>query len=338
MPRRETNRGGAADCKEERERSGNLTLGGPSIHEWEEKTVLEPKKTSFMDLLKQGEMVFAPCVWDCYSAKAAELSGFKAVLLAGTPAAAALTGTPDLGIMTADELIYLTERVATFSPLPILVDFDEGYGDSPINTYRNVYRLVKAGCQGFTLDDGMGVRGCTRMSRVQPGEHPYELVSREQFAAKIRAALKAIEGTNAVLIARTEVRINEGFDEAIYRMKMAEDLGAHMTMINNVRGIEEARYVAETCKGWKMYPDIVSHDGQTDADLDELLKLNFNLVTMHFFEKASIAAMIKHGKENFKNGNTVYSDTFDMGITPEERAAISGMNGQMWLDFEKSFY
>ena len=35
--------------------------------------MLEEKKTRFMDLLKQGEMVFAPCVWDCYSAKAAAL-------------------------------------------------------------------------------------------------------------------------------------------------------------------------------------------------------------------------------------------------------------------------
>ncbi|MBQ9299611.1 MAG: isocitrate lyase/PEP mutase family protein [Clostridia bacterium] len=300
--------------------------------------MLETKKTSFMDLLKQGQMVFAPCIWDCYSAKAAEMSGFKAALLAGTPAAASLTGTPDLGLMTADELIYLTERVASFSSIPILVDFDEGYGDSPLNTYRNVTRLVNAGAQGFTLDDGMGIRGCTRMSRAKNGEHPYELVSREHFAAKIRAALEAIKGTDCVLIARTEVRINEGFEEAIYRMKMAEDLGAHMTMINNVRGIEEARHVAETCKGWKMYPDIVSHNGKTDADLDELLKLNFNFVTMHFFEKASIAAMIRHGRENFKNSNTVYSDTFDTGLTPEERAEISGMNGQKWLDWEKSFY
>ncbi len=300
--------------------------------------MLETKKTSFMDLLKQGQMVFAPCVWDCYSAKAAEMSGFKAALLAGTPAAASLTGTPDLGLMTGDELIYLTERVASFSSIPILVDFDEGYGDSPLNTYRNITRLVNAGAQGFTLDDGMGIRGCTRMSRAKNGQHPYELVSREHFAAKIRAALEAIKGTDCVLIARTEVRINEGFEEAIYRMKMAEDLGAHMTMINNVRGIEEARHVAEVCKGWKMYPDIVSHNGKTDADLDELLKLNFNFVTMHFFEKAAISAMIKHGRENCKNCNTVYSDTFDTGLTPEERAEISGMNGDKWLEWEKSFY
>lgn len=300
--------------------------------------MLEEKKTRFMDLLRQGEMVFAPCIWDCYSAKAAEMSGFKAALLAGTPAAASLTGTPDLGIMTGDELIYLTERVASFSSIPILVDFDEGYGDSPLNTYRNVTRLVNAGAQGFTLDDGMGIRGCTRMGCVKPGEHPYDLVSREHFKAKLKAALEAIRGTDCVLIARTEVRINDGFEEAIYRMKMAEDLGAHMTMINNVRGIEEARHVAETCKGWKMYPDIVSHNGKTDAELDELLKLNFNLVTMHFFERAALGAMLRHGRENFKNGNTVYSDTCDMGLTPEERQIIGGMNGRKWLEWEKHFY
>ena len=267
-----------------------------------------------------------------------EMCGFKAALLAGTPAAAALTGTPDLGLMTGDELIYLTERIAAFSRIPIVVDFDEGYGDSPINTYRNIARLVDAGAQGFTLDDGMGIRGCTRMPLAKIGKRPYELVSREHFAAKIRAALEAIEGTDCVLIARTEVRINEGFEEAIYRMKMAEDMGAHMTMINNVRGIEEARHVAEICKGWKMYPDIVSHNGKTDADLDELLKMNFNFVTMHFFERASIAAMIKHGKENFKNNSTVYSDTFDTGLTPEEKEEILAMNGKKWLEFEKHFY
>lgn len=296
--------------------------------------MLEPKKTRFMELLKQGQMVFAPCIWDCYSAKVAEMCGFKAALLAGTPAAAALTGTPDIALMGADELLYLTDRIATFSPLPVIVDFDEGYGDSPINTYRNITRLVKAGAQGFTLDDGMGIRGWARLAVAKPGERPYELMSRERFAAKIRAALAAVEGTDTVVIARTEVRCNEGFEEAIYRMKMAEDMGAHMTMINNVRGIEEARHVAEICKGWKMYPDIVSHNGKTDAELDELLKMNFNFVTMHFFERASIAAMMEHGKENFKNNNTVYSDTYDYGLTREEMRIIPG---QEWLDLEEEF-
>jgi len=299
--------------------------------------MLEEKKTRFMDLLKQGEMVFAPCVWDCYSAKAAEMCGFKAALLAGTPAAAALTGTPDLGLMSGDELIYLTERVASFSPIPILVDFDEGYGDSPLNTYRNITRLVNAGAQGFTLDDGMGIRGCTRMGYVKPGEHPYELVSREHFKAKLKAALEAIRGTDTVLIARTEVRINEGFEEAIYRMKMAEDMGAHMTMINNVRGIEEARHVAKTCKGWKMYPDIVSHDGKTDAELDELLAMNFNFVTMHYLENAALGQMVDFGRHVMKDKNTVYPDTHAVEFTEEEKQRMGGWDYNAWLDLEDEF-
>ena len=42
--------------------------------------LLKDKKMRFKALLEKGEMVFAPCVWDCYSAKAAEMSGFKAAL------------------------------------------------------------------------------------------------------------------------------------------------------------------------------------------------------------------------------------------------------------------
>ena len=110
-------------------------------------------------MLNDGEQVFAPSVWDCFSAKAAELCGYRAMLLSGAAVSKGLTGMPDLGLMTADELIYVTERIADFSPLPLIVDFDEGYGDSPLNVYRNIKRLVRAGAQGFTLDDGQGVRG-----------------------------------------------------------------------------------------------------------------------------------------------------------------------------------
>ena len=90
------------------------------------------EKGSFMKMLNDGEQVFAPSVWDCFSAKAAELCGYRAMLLSGAAVSKGLTGMPDLGLMTADELIYVTERIADFSPLPLIVDFDEGYGDSPL--------------------------------------------------------------------------------------------------------------------------------------------------------------------------------------------------------------
>ena len=297
-----------------------------------------PKKPRFMEMLKSGKTVFAPCVWDCYSALAAQMVDFDAMLLSGASTSRSLMGIPDLGLMNAEEIILATQRIARFSSLPLVVDFDEGYGDSPLNTYHNISRLVQAGAQGFTLDDGESLRGAARMPRSrETGKRPYELVSREHFAARIKAALEAIKGTDTVLIARTEVRICDGFEEAIYRMKMAEDLGAHMTMINNVRGMEEARHVAETCKGWKMYPDIVSHDGKTDAMLDELLKMNFNFVTMHYLEDAALGQMVEFGRHVMADKSTVYPDTHHPEFTEDEKKRMGGWDYNAWLDLEDEF-
>ena len=47
-------------------------------------------------MLKDGEQVFAPSVWDCFSAKAAELCGYRAMLLSGAAVSKGLTGMPDL--------------------------------------------------------------------------------------------------------------------------------------------------------------------------------------------------------------------------------------------------
>lgn len=297
-----------------------------------------PKKQRFMELLRADKTVFAPCVWDCYSALAVQMVGFDAMLLSGASLSRSLMGIPDLGLMNAEEIILAVQRIARFSSIPLVVDFDEGYGDSPLNTYHNVSRLVQAGAQGFTLDDGESLRGAARMPRArETGKRPYELISREHYAARIRAGLEAIRGTDCVLIARTEVRICEGFEEAIYRMKMAEDLGAHMTMINNVCGIEEARHVAETCKGWKMYPDIVSHDNQTDADLEELRRLNFNFVTMHYLEKAALDHMVDYGRHVIADKNTVYPDTHDIPFTEQEKGEMGGWDYNTWLDLEEEF-
>ena len=118
-------------------------------------------KGSFKKMLSEKQ-VLSPCVWDCYSMKAVELAGFDCALLSGSSVSESLTGIPDLGLISVDELVGVAERVAHFASIPLVVDFDEGYGDSPLNVARNVEKLLKAGVSGFTLDDGMGVRGYTK--------------------------------------------------------------------------------------------------------------------------------------------------------------------------------
>lgn len=283
-------------------------------------------KGSLKKMLSQRQLL-SPCVWDCYSMRAVELAGFECALLSGQAVSESLTGLPDLGLITADELIYVAERIAHFSSIPLLVDFDEGYGDSPLNTARNVEKLLKAGVAGFTLDDGMGIRGYDRLAQsrnidmVKRGitVKPYEVYPVEHYIAKVKAALDVLEGTDCVLIARTEARPVYGLDNAIERCKRAQDIGAPMTLVNRFYNIDECRHAAEILDGWKMYPDvIIQPDGSPEVDLKDIEALGFNYVTMHYLEKGAMYGMLDFGLKNFANKSTVYSELHDMGGLDEE--------------------
>ena len=242
--------------------------------------------------------------------------------------------------MTADELIYVTERIADFSPLPLIVDFDEGYGDSPLNVYRNIKRLVRAGAQGFTLDDGQGVRGYERLAYYRgTGKKPYDVMSMDVYLAKIKAALAAVEGTDCVVIARTESKAVNGFDDAMERVARAHELGAQMTLINRVNDFEECKKVAAAVPGWKMYPDIdVMPDGVPMVTMEEVKELGFNFVTIHCLEKGAMWGMVLYGKNNFQNKNGVFSGHHQMdGLTEEEKKEAFNVYGTQWLQLEKTF-
>lgn len=277
------------------------------------------------------EQIFAPCVWDCVSTKVAEAAGFKAVLLSSAAVGQSLCGMPDTGLITANELVGVTERIANTSPLPIIVDGDEGYGDSPLNVFRTCQRLANAGAMAISIDDTTGIRGWERL--FYKNGYEYNVCSKENFLAKINAAVEGVRGTECMIIARTAAKRFHGIDEAIDRMVRAEKLGAHMTMVLGIHTIEECRKINEKLPGWKMYPDVVSHNGVSDVNLDEIAKLGFNLVTCHFLEQGSIYGMMKFAKENLKNRNTVYSDTYDMGDVDIRKVIDFGE----WMSLEAHF-
>lgn len=292
------------------------------------------------------KQVLSPCVWDCLSIKAVEMVGFDAALLSGAAVAENVMGYPDLGIMTIDELVWVTERVAKCASIPLLVDADEGYGDSPLNISRNMERLLKAGAAGFTLDDGMGIRGYARLAKsvndVRAGMRiqPYKVFPTEHWLAKVKAALDVVQGTDCVLIARTECRPILGLDEAIDRCRRAQDLGAPMTLVNRFYTIEECRRAAKVLGGWKMYPDVVVQpDGSPEVELEEIRELGFNYVTMHYLEKGAMYGMLEYGKKNFANQNTVYSELHDMGgLTPEEKRQAFSCKTDELLESELAYY
>jgi methylisocitrate lyase len=307
--------------------------------------VRHEKRTTFRELVAK-EQIFAPCIWDVFSARAAEATGYKAMLLSGGALGYSMIGVPDIGLLNAEELVQATSRIADASTLPMVVDADDGYSETAIGVYRTCRRLARAGAMGITLDDTTGVRGYERWGAdfragvaagKVDGNIPHPMVSRELWLSKVKAALDAVSDTDCVVIARTEAKLGMGFDEAIERTVLARELGAEMTLIIGLKSLDECRRVAKADKGPKMYPDVASVKGVPDVELADIEPLGFNFVTMHYLEKAAIHGMLEYGKHVIKDRNTVYADDHDLdGMTNDDiRNAEHGE--QNWLDWEREW-
>lgn len=292
------------------------------------------QKISLKEQLAKGQ-VFAPCIWDCVTARAAELAGFDAVVLSSGALAWSMLGMPDLGLLTIDEVVFATQRIAGFSKLPLIVDAEDGYGESPLHTYRTVSRLAHAGAMAVMIDDTTGIRGWER--QLYQDNRLYEVIPAHAWLAKLRAALKACEGTECMLIARTEAKFKHGMAEAIRRCQAAAALGAPMTLAIGIRGMEDCRALAQAVPGPKMYPDVKSVKGVPDIELEAVKPLGFDLVTLHFMEKAVEFGLMEYAFANAENRNTVYSDGHDMGGLAKKLPAGGFSTYKRWLDLEQEF-
>ena len=252
------------------------------------------------ELLAQKQ-VFCPCIYDCASALAARDCGFEAVLLSGGGLAYSRLGLPDLAMLTADDLVRTAERVAACTDLPLVVDADDGYGESPAVVYRTAKRLAEAGAQALTIEDSTGIRGFERYiyaeSRPEYGAYVHRAVGRELWLSKIAAAAEACRGTDCFVIARTECFSALGHDEMLERIVRSRRAGAEMTLVcDGMETPEEAARVAAADPGWKMWPDYYSIGGEPAVPAGRLAELGFNLVTMHIFEKAALYGMLSGAK------------------------------------------
>lgn len=250
---------------------------------------------SLRDILSR-EQILVPCVYDCFSAKAAKACGCQAALLSGGGLSYSLLGVPDLAMLTSDDLVGATERISACVDIPLVVDADDGYGESPTVVYRTVRRLVRAGAQAVTIDDSTGIRGFERYiyAAQHPSALPYcqQVVSQEVWLAKIAAAVEACRGSDCFVIARTEACTPCGFDEMILRCQRALNLGAKMILIcDGMENEVDAARISALVPGWKMWPDYYSVDGKPNAKMDCLREMGFNMVTCHIFEKAALYGM-----------------------------------------------
>jgi methylisocitrate lyase len=165
----------------------------------------------------QRRPIAIPGVFNALVAKMAERLGHEAVYLSGGALSAAF-GVPDAGLLTLSEFVNEARSVARATKLPLLCDADTGFGEA-LNVERTVQLFEEAGAAGIHLEDQELPKRCGHLSGKS-------LVSAESMAAKIRAAVAARRDADFVIIARTDARGVNGFDDAVRRAKLYLQAGA----------------------------------------------------------------------------------------------------------------
>ena len=191
-------------------------------------------------LLQAPGMVIAPGAYDAITARTVAQAGFPAVYMTGAGTAASL-GYPDFGLVTMTEMVANAARIARAVDIPLIADADTGYGNE-LNVVRTVQEHERAGTAGIHIEDQVSPKKCGHLDDK-------EIIARDEFAAKIRAAIAARRDPDFLVIARTDARAVAGFDEAVARANLALAAGADMAFFEAPQTMEEVAAVPRLVQG-----------------------------------------------------------------------------------------
>jgi 2-methylisocitrate lyase-like PEP mutase family enzyme len=196
--------------------------------------------TSLRDLFARPGMTIAPGAYDAIGARLIEQAGFAAVYMTGAGTSAA-RGYPDFGLLTLSEMVDNAAVMARSIALPLIADADTGYGNE-LNVTRTVREYEARGVAAIHIEDQVAPKRCGHLDGK-------EVVSREEFASKIRAAVEARRSKEFIVIARTDSRAMMSLDEAIARANAALEAGADMVFVEATQSVEEAAAVPMRVRG-----------------------------------------------------------------------------------------
>ena len=195
----------------------------------------------FRQALRDEKPLQIPGAINAYHATLAKASGFKAIYLSGGGVAAGSLGLPDLGISNLDDVLTDIRRITDVCDLPLLVDVDTGFGASAFNVARTVKSLVKFGAAAMHIEDQVGAKRCGH----RPGK---ELVTQEEMADRIKAAVDARTDRHFVVMARTDALASEGLERAIERSLLYVKAGADMIFPEAITDLRMYRKFVDAVK------------------------------------------------------------------------------------------
>mmetsp|Transcript_7840 Transcript_7840/g.11831 ORF Transcript_7840/g.11831 Transcript_7840/m.11831 type:complete len:246 (-) Transcript_7840:48-785(-) len=155
-------------------------------------------------------------------------------------------GFPDTQLISYEEMLRrATLIVSALSEVPCIGDGDTGYG-TPVNVKRTVKGYAQAGLAAVMIEDQVSPKRCGHTKGK-------DVVSKDEACVRIKAACDARdEGSDILILARTDARAVFGVDEAIDRCKKFNEIGADITFLEAPENVEEMRRFCSEVPGYKL--------------------------------------------------------------------------------------
>ena len=189
------------------------------------------------ELLRGPAIVPTPGAYDALGARLIERAGFPAVYMTGSGVSYSQLARPDVGLLTATEMVTQAGRIAQAVGVPVLADMDTGYGNF-MNVMRTVRDYERAGLAGLQVEDQILPKRCGHLSGK-------ELIPVDEMVGKLKAALDARTDPDLVIIARTDARTVEGLEAALERAHRYVEAGADAIFVESPLDLDELRRAAD---------------------------------------------------------------------------------------------
>ncbi|MCH8080641.1 MAG: oxaloacetate decarboxylase [Proteobacteria bacterium] len=250
----------------------------------------------FRELMEKPGVIRTLGAHDTLTAVMIEQVGFESVFISGFGASASLYGLPDLNFVSLNEMVAATRRMAHRVSIPVLADADTGHGDLH-NAMHCVAEFEGTGAAGIILEDQIFPKRCGHFGGK-------EVISSEEMVIKIKAAVRARNDPDFVIVARTDAREPNGLDDAIDRVNRYCDAGADIAFVEAPLSVEELEEICRRVEYPKLANMLVF--GKTPIlSAVELEDLGFKIIVASIDSGLIEAKIMRQMAEVFKrDGHT----------------------------------
>jgi methylisocitrate lyase len=276
-------------------------------------------------LVNQPGLVIAPGAYDAWSARLIEMAGFPAVYMTGYGVSASAIGQPDIGLLTMTEMVRQAKNIANAVNVPVIADGDTGYG-GVLNVVRTVREYEQAGIASIQLEDQIFPKRCGHMEGKQ-------LIPTDEMVAKLRAAVHARTSPDFMIIARTDARAVNGFDDALERVRTYAEAGADIIFFEAPESVDEMRTINNTINK-PLIANMVENGKTPFLGMKELEEIGYRIAIYPVSALYTATKAVLRMLERLKNDGTTQNCLEDM-VEFHKFNELSGL--KELRDLEKTF-